>query len=118
MEPLVELGGIILQESPLFVSPSENANSLMFFLLPQKALEVILLLHDAHNNTVYADRTNTPHHRLLDHLQGIMSTNSFGHWQAKKTSAATCPCSCYRVHCSTTRTNPMWRGIGMLKGIL
>lgn len=81
----VEPGELILQESPVLLSPSENANPIMFFLLPQRALEAILLLHDARKGTSYADRMNIPHHRLLDHFEGIMSTNSFGDGEAART---------------------------------
>jgi hypothetical protein len=47
-------------------------------ILPEQALEAILLLHNAMpNQTPYTNLRNIPHHRLLDFLGGIMSTNAF-----------------------------------------
>lgn len=62
----------------MFVCPVKAFTSLfMMLLLPQKALEAILLLHDARNYNDLAAEEDIPEHRLLDHLRGTVSSNSF-----------------------------------------
>ncbi|KAH9883471.1 hypothetical protein F4778DRAFT_766636 [Xylariomycetidae sp. FL2044] len=74
----IKAGEVILEESPLVLAPKGTANMLLFLLLPQKAVEAALLLHNAFpGETKYTARSDIPLHRLLDALLGIMSTNSF-----------------------------------------
>jgi len=75
----IEAGEVILKEAPVLLLPPPPAVSLLLLTLPQKALEAILLLHNAHpeEKKFSADR-DIPKHRLLDYLSGVLSTNSFG----------------------------------------
>ncbi|KAE9376480.1 hypothetical protein N431DRAFT_529532 [Stipitochalara longipes BDJ] len=69
---------IILQESPVLILPPGDANTILFLTLPQKALEAILLLHNAKpDNNRFTNADDIPVHRLLDLISGILDTNCF-----------------------------------------
>jgi hypothetical protein len=74
----IKAGGTILQETPVMTALLETVTTLLFLLLPQQALEVILLLHNAHpDERPISPQLNIPIHRLLDALIGIMGTKAF-----------------------------------------
>lgn len=70
---------IFQQESPVLILPPPPTSSLFFLTLPQKALEAIFLLHNTTpDKKAMSSVLNIPKHRLLDYLNGILSTNCFG----------------------------------------
>ncbi|EMR71853.1 putative set domain-containing protein [Eutypa lata UCREL1] len=75
----IAAGEVVLRETPVLVAPIDSSNFLLFLLLPQKAIEAVPLLHNAHpQERPFSLRQDIPLHRLLDIFSGIMSTNSFG----------------------------------------
>jgi hypothetical protein len=97
----IKAGEIILQESPVLVLPPSDASTITFLTLPQKALETIMLLHNAKSDfKQFSLDLNIPLHRLLDLLRGILDTNCFG----PRTSLATLARSYYQSHSSTILT--------------
>lgn len=74
----IEAGETILQDTPVLLLPYGSANVLIFLTLPKLALEAILLLHNNRPNVAtYSSKFDIPLHRLLDQLDGILSTNCF-----------------------------------------
>lgn len=69
---------IVLHEIPILLLAPEDVNIMLFFTLPRKALEAILLLHNAQPNIrKYSGDMDIPIHRLMDLLQGALDTNCF-----------------------------------------
>ena len=69
---------IVLREFSVLVAVHGETDLRIFFILPEKALEAILLLLNAHPNKIpYMDDFNIPHCRLLDAFGGILNTNAF-----------------------------------------
>ncbi|CAJ2507372.1 Uu.00g085580.m01.CDS01 [Anthostomella pinea] len=75
---IINAGEVILEDSPVLLLPFKAASDLIFLLLPRKALEALLLLHNAHpNEGKYTVMMDIPVHHLLDQLSGVLSTNAF-----------------------------------------
>jgi hypothetical protein len=75
----IKANEVILQDSPVIVLPPGDCNIATFLALPQKALEALLLLHNTKPEYKrFSSIEDIPLHRLLDLLQGVMDTNSFG----------------------------------------
>jgi hypothetical protein len=71
-------GEIVLQESPVVAAVHGQTDPRLFLTLPERALEAILFLHDAFPD--HRDLTkikDIPHHRLMNALGGVLSTNAF-----------------------------------------
>ena len=74
----IKAGQIILEESPVLLLPPGTIDIILLLTLPRKALEAILLLHNAKpNNNRFTLLKDIPVHRLLDLMSGILDTNSF-----------------------------------------
>ncbi|KAJ7489353.1 hypothetical protein FB451DRAFT_1553188 [Mycena latifolia] len=75
----LKAGEIVLMESPLIFLVKDELNALVFLALPKPAIHAMMLLH----NTIPESRKfsldiDIPQHRLLDYLNGVVSTNAFG----------------------------------------
>jgi hypothetical protein len=74
----IKTGEIILQESPVLILPPGDANTITFLTLPQKALEALMLLHNANPDFKrFSVDLDIPVHRLLDFLKGILDSDCF-----------------------------------------
>ncbi|KAJ7088617.1 hypothetical protein C8R44DRAFT_819150 [Mycena epipterygia] len=72
-------GEVVLAESPSIVLVKDQLNALTFFALPKPAIHAILLLHNAMpDNRQFSLAIDIPQHRLLDYLNGVATTNTFG----------------------------------------
>ena len=74
----IQAGETILRESPLLAAPHEEMDARIFMLLPGKALEAVLLLHNAQPGfNQYSSGSDIPYHRLLDNMMCTLNTNAF-----------------------------------------
>ena len=75
----ITAGEVVLQDTPVLVLPPECTSNLLFLTLPQKALEAILLLHNAKPGVKrFSADLDIPLHRLMDLLSGVLDSNCFG----------------------------------------
>ncbi|KAE8859379.1 hypothetical protein PTNB29_06610 [Pyrenophora teres f. teres] len=74
----IAAGEVILRKTPLVVVPHRQFMPPLLLLLPKRALEAILLLHNAMpHEKRFSAILDIPHHPLLDDLVGCMSSNAF-----------------------------------------
>jgi hypothetical protein len=81
----IKAGEVILKDEPIILILPEKINKVLFLTLPRKALEAILLLHNAYPNLKkYSVQIDSPINRPLELLQGALDTKYFD------TSKASC----------------------------
>ncbi|KAF7324701.1 putative set domain-containing protein [Mycena kentingensis (nom. inval.)] len=74
----IQAGERVLVESPTSVLIDRQLNALCFLFLPKQALHALMLLHNAQpHNSEFTAHEDIPHHRLLDYMKGIASSNAF-----------------------------------------
>ncbi|KAJ7678120.1 hypothetical protein DFH06DRAFT_1167913 [Mycena polygramma] len=74
----LEVGEVLLAESPLMILPDKRFIVHSFFALPKAAIHALLLLHNTiPNHREYSLESETPQHRLLDYLKGVVTSNAF-----------------------------------------
>ncbi|KAJ7672099.1 hypothetical protein B0H17DRAFT_882878, partial [Mycena rosella] len=75
----LKAGDIVLMESPLIFIVDGRVNPLLFFTLPKQAIHAMMLLHNRiPDNREISVQEDSPQHRLLDYLKGVVTTNAFG----------------------------------------